>query len=86
MTKENVSNKDLKRIMIPFGRNSTLQKLDEEYAPIFSAHNDKIYLNSKLYQRIKAIDLFGILSLCLERFTTACKMGTLRHGLFPKQY
>lgn len=37
--------------------NSTLQKLDEEYAPIFSAHNDKIYLNSKLYQRIKAIDL-----------------------------
>ena len=37
--------------------NPTLQAIDEEYASIFSAHNDKIYLNSKLYQRIKAIDL-----------------------------
>ena len=37
--------------------NPTLQAIDEEYAPIFSAHNDKIYLNSNLYQRIKAIDL-----------------------------
>ena len=37
--------------------NPTLQAIDEEYAPIFSAHNDKIYLNSKLYQRIKALDL-----------------------------
>jgi peptidyl-dipeptidase Dcp len=37
--------------------NPTLQAIDEEYAPIFSAHNDKIYLNSQLYQRIKALDL-----------------------------
>ena len=37
--------------------NPTLQAIDEEYVPIFSAHNDKIYLNSNLYQRIKAIDL-----------------------------
>jgi peptidyl-dipeptidase Dcp len=37
--------------------NPTLQAIDEEYAAIFSAHNDKIYLNSKLYNRIKAIDL-----------------------------
>ncbi len=36
--------------------NPTLQAIDEEYAPIFSAHSDKIYLNSKLYNRIKAID------------------------------
>ena len=37
--------------------NPILQAIDEEYAPIFSAHNDKIYLNSKLYQRIKALNL-----------------------------
>lgn len=37
--------------------NPTLQAIDEEYSPIFSAHNDKIYLNSKLYKRIKALDL-----------------------------
>jgi peptidyl-dipeptidase Dcp len=37
--------------------NPTLQKLEEEYAPIFSAHNDKIYLNSKIYNRIKALNL-----------------------------
>lgn len=37
--------------------NSDLQKLEQEYAAVFAAHNDKIYLNSKLYQRIKAIDL-----------------------------
>jgi len=36
--------------------NPTLQKIEEEYAPIFSAHNDKIYLSSKLYNRFKAID------------------------------
>lgn len=36
--------------------NPTLQKIEEEYAPIFSAHNDKIYLNSKLYQRFNAVD------------------------------
>jgi peptidyl-dipeptidase Dcp len=32
-----------------------LQKIEEEYAPIFSAHNDKLFLNSKLYNRIKSI-------------------------------
>ena len=37
--------------------NPTLQKIEEEYASIFSAHNDKIYLNSKIYNRIKALDL-----------------------------
>lgn len=37
--------------------NTTLQAIEAEYAPIFSAHNDKIYLNSKLYNRFKAIDL-----------------------------
>ena len=36
--------------------NPTLQKLEEEYAPIFAEHSDKIYLNSKLYERIKSID------------------------------
>jgi peptidyl-dipeptidase Dcp len=30
--------------------NPTLQKLEEEYAPIFASF-DKIYLNDKLYQR-----------------------------------
>ncbi|MBE0391257.1 Peptidyl-dipeptidase dcp [Flavobacterium sp. PL0002] len=37
--------------------NPTLQALQAEYAPIFSAHSDKMYLNSKLYNRIKAVDL-----------------------------
>ncbi|MGL5113094.1 MAG: M3 family metallopeptidase [Flavobacterium sp.] len=37
--------------------NTTLQDIEAEYAPIFSAHNDKIYLNSKLYKRIKSIPL-----------------------------
>ncbi len=37
--------------------NPALQKIEEEYAPIFSAHNDKIYLNEKIYQRIKSLDV-----------------------------
>jgi peptidyl-dipeptidase Dcp len=37
--------------------NPTLQAIETEYAPIFSAHNDKIYLNSKIYNRIKSLDL-----------------------------
>ena len=37
--------------------NPTLQKIEEDYAPIFSAHNDKIYLNSKIYNRIKQLDV-----------------------------
>lgn len=51
----------LKRTQIVFynltgsNTNPTLQKIEEEYAPIFSSHSDKIYLNSKLFNRIKAI-------------------------------
>jgi peptidyl-dipeptidase Dcp len=37
--------------------NPTLQALQAEFAPIFSAHSDRMYLNSKLYKRFKAIDL-----------------------------
>ena len=37
--------------------NPTLQAIEKEYAPIFSAHNDKIYLNSKLYSRFKALNI-----------------------------
>nr|WP_238531088.1 M3 family metallopeptidase [Flavobacterium frigoris] len=37
--------------------NPTLQGLQAEYAPVFSAHRDKMYLNSKLYKRFKALDL-----------------------------
>jgi len=37
--------------------NSTLQAIDAEYAPKFSAHSDKMYLNSKLYKRFKALNL-----------------------------
>lgn len=37
--------------------NPTLQSIEAEYAPIFSAHNDQIYLNSQLYSRFKAINL-----------------------------
>ncbi|REH01951.1 peptidyl-dipeptidase Dcp [Flavobacterium aquicola] len=37
--------------------NPVLQAIEAEYAPIFSGHSDKIYLNSKLYKRIKALDL-----------------------------
>ncbi len=51
----------LKRAQIVFynvtgsNTNPTLQKIEEEYAPIFAAHSDKIYLNSKLFNRIKAV-------------------------------
>ncbi|HTN16612.1 MAG TPA: M3 family metallopeptidase [Chitinophagaceae bacterium] len=57
------SGEDLGRAVIIFGNltgsntNPVLQALDEEYAPIFSAHSDKLYLNSKIYQRIKALDI-----------------------------
>lgn len=37
--------------------NPTLQAIEEEFAPKLSAHNDKIYLNSKIYKRIKAVKL-----------------------------
>ncbi|WP_432673316.1 M3 family metallopeptidase [Flavobacterium sp. SM2513] len=58
-----LSGVDLNRARTIFGNlsgsntNPELQKLDEEYATVFAAHQDKIYLNSKLYQRFKAIDL-----------------------------
>ncbi|MBV8326453.1 M3 family metallopeptidase [Chryseobacterium sp.] len=40
--------------------NPTLQALDEEYAPIFAAHSDKMYLNENLYNRIKSIKEDGL--------------------------
>ena len=46
----------LKRAQIIFGNltsadtNPELQALEEEYASIFAAHNDKIYLNENLYK------------------------------------
>ena len=56
----------LKRAQIIFynltgsNTNPTLQKIEEEYAPIFAAHYDKIYLNSKLFNRIKAVKTDGL--------------------------
>ena len=56
----------LKRAQIVFynltgsNTNPALQKLEEEYAPIFSGLSDKIYLNEKLYSRIKAIKTDGL--------------------------
>lgn len=56
----------LKRTLFVFSNltsantNPTLQSLDEEYAPIFAAHNDKMYLNENLYERIKSISEAGL--------------------------
>ena len=56
----------LKRAQIVFynltgsNTNPALQKLEEEYAPIFSGLSDKIYLNEKLYSRINAIKTDGL--------------------------
>ena len=56
----------LKRAQIIFynltgsNTNPTLQNLEEEYAPIFASHSDNIYLNSKLYDRIKNINENGL--------------------------
>nr|WP_244534380.1 M3 family metallopeptidase [Flavobacterium fluvii] len=58
-----LSGVDLNRAARIFGNlaisntNPTLQAIEAEYAPIFSAHSDKMLLNSKLYKRIKALDL-----------------------------
>lgn len=58
-----ISGEDLRRAKSVFGNltasntNPILQALQEEYAPIFSAHRDKMYLNAKLYKRFKAINL-----------------------------
>ncbi len=35
--------------------NPAIQKIQEEYAPIFAGLSDKIYLNDKIYARIKAL-------------------------------
>ena len=35
--------------------NDTLDKLDAEYSPKLAAHNDSVYLNAKLFTRIKAL-------------------------------
>ncbi|ACU08612.1 peptidyl-dipeptidase I [Flavobacteriaceae bacterium 3519-10] len=40
--------------------NPALQKLEEEYAPVFSGLSDKILLNEKLYARINAINTAGL--------------------------
>lgn len=56
----------LKRAQIVFynltgsNTNPTLQKIEEEYAPIFAAHSDKIYLNSEIFNRIKDIKTDGL--------------------------
>lgn len=56
----------LKRATIVFynltgsNTNPALQKIEADYAPIFAAHSDKIYLNSKLFNRIKAVDTAGL--------------------------
>lgn len=53
----------LKRASIVFfnftsaNTNPALQKLEEEFAPKFAAQEDQIYLNDKLYKRIKAINI-----------------------------
>jgi peptidyl-dipeptidase Dcp len=58
-----VSGVDLTRAISVFynltgsNTNPILQAIEAEYAPIFSAHSDKIYLDSKLYKRFKALDL-----------------------------
>src|SRR5690606_25281296 len=56
----------LKRAQLVFynltGSNThpALQKLEEEYAPVFSGLSDKILLNEKLYARINAINTAGL--------------------------
>lgn len=56
----------LKRAIIVFSNltsantNPTLQTLDEEFAPIFAGHSDKMYLNENLYKRIQSISENGL--------------------------
>lgn len=35
--------------------NPELQKIQKDYSAVFAAHNDKIFLNAKLYERIKKV-------------------------------
>lgn len=61
-----ISGQDLTRAVTIFSNltssntNPALQKIEQEFAPIFSAHNDKIYLSSKIYKRIKALDITAL--------------------------
>ena len=53
--------------------NPDLQKIEVEYAPIFAGLSDKIYLNEKLFNRIKAINTLNLGSeekRVLELYTT----------------
>lgn len=56
----------LKRAIIVFSNltsantNPTLQAIDEEFAPIFAGHSDKMYLNENLYKRIQSISENGL--------------------------
>ncbi len=49
----------LRRAAVVFGNltgantNDTLDQLDADYSPKFAAHNDRVYLNAKLFERIK---------------------------------
>lgn len=74
----------LKRAQIVFynltgsNTNPELQKIKEAYAPVFAEHNDRIFLNSQLFNRIKAIDTQGLgseekrlIEVYLEKFELA---------------
>ena len=51
----------LSRSVVVFGNltsantNDTLDKLDADYSPKFAAHRDSVYLNAKLFERIKTL-------------------------------
>lgn len=51
----------LRRAAVVFGNltgadtNDTLDQLDADYSPKFAAHNDSVYLNAKLFARIKTL-------------------------------
>ncbi|MEO6172484.1 MAG: M3 family metallopeptidase, partial [Arenimonas sp.] len=51
----------LTRALVVFGNltgantNDTLDKLDADYSPKFAAHRDSVYLNAKLFERIKTL-------------------------------
>ncbi|MHA6726924.1 M3 family metallopeptidase [Chryseobacterium sp. A301] len=40
--------------------NPTIQKLEEEYAPILAGHSDLLYLNDKIWQRLKKVSSEGL--------------------------
>lgn len=74
----------LKRAQIVFynltgsNTNPELQKIKEEFAPVFAEHSDRIFLNSQLFNRFKAIDTNGLgseekrlIEVYLERFELA---------------